>query len=67
MTLPDPNGALILSILEMLQKARVHRTCVTCTHFDEARETCGKAEPPARPPARVIASGCPAYDEVPPF
>ena len=34
-------------------------TCLTCAHFDEATETCALAK--ARPPARVIAYGCPQY------
>lgn len=34
-------------------------TCVHCAHFTEA-ETCALAN--QRPPARVIAFGCPAFD-----
>lgn len=41
------------------------RTCLTCLWFDEKTEQCSKAA--ARPPARVIAFGCPAYEEDIPF
>ena len=40
------------------------KTCLTCDHFDEKAEQCGLYK--ARPPARVIAFGCPSYvNEVP--
>lgn len=52
-------------IYEMIEAARLHRSCLTCEHFDEAKELCGLAG--ARPPARTIAMGCPAWKEVPPF
>lgn len=34
-------------------------TCITCKYFDHKDETCFLAG--KRPPARVIAEGCPAY------
>jgi len=34
-------------------------TCMSCEHFDEASEVCKLAG--QRPPARVIAYGCPEY------
>lgn len=40
-------------------------TCLNCTHFDEPSEVCKLAQ--QRPPARVIAHGCPMFDPVPPF
>lgn len=40
-------------------------TCVNCTHFDEPTEVCKLAQ--QRPPARVIAHGCPMYAAQPPF
>ena len=38
------------------------RSCLTCQHFDETRELCKPAQ--MRPPARVIANGCPKYDDI---
>jgi uncharacterized protein YqgV (UPF0045/DUF77 family) len=40
-------------------------TCLSCEHFDEATEVCALAQ--ARPPARVIAHGCPSYSAQVPF
>lgn len=49
-----------------VEQLRVYtRTCLSCTKFDEKQEECkqyGK-----RPPARIIAYGCPDYEEIPPF
>lgn len=42
-------------------------TCLECLHFRKADETCQLATPPARPPAEVIAYGCPAYEDEVPF
>jgi hypothetical protein len=38
-------------------------TCMTCLYFDETSETCTMFN--ARPPARVIAYGCPSHDPLP--
>lgn len=39
-------------------------SCLTCEHFDEASETCHVYK--QRPPARVIAYGCPSWiDDIP--
>lgn len=38
-------------------------TCITCMHFDEGKEHCQLYN--ARPPARVIAFGCPSHDYIP--
>ena len=46
-----------------MQEAELLSTCLNCKRFDEASETCGLATPPSRPPARVIAFGCQAFDE----
>lgn len=47
---------------------RALRTCITCNAFDNDNETCNKANN-QRPPAKVIAYGCPQYndfdDEIP--
>lgn len=56
---------LVEQISELVDRARIYQTCLTCTNFDEATEICSLAK--VRPPARVIAQGCSAYNEVPPF
>lgn len=43
------------------------RTCVHCLHFDERDEACTFYNPVMRPPARVIAFGCPAFEDDIPF
>lgn len=40
-------------------------TCLNCQHFDEPSELCALAG--QRPPARVIAHGCPMYAPAVPF
>ena len=35
---------------------------VACVEYGWA-ETCGLTTPPSRPPARVIAFGCPSFDD----
>jgi hypothetical protein len=40
-------------------------TCINCAHFHEQTEICELAQ--ARPPARVIAHGCPSYTPGIPF
>ena len=45
--------------------ATCFQTCITCDNFTEKTEICKLAN--ARPPARVIASGCSSYDEKVPF
>lgn len=40
-------------------------TCLNCQWFDEGSEACRYAGANARPPARVIAFGCPAYEGIP--
>lgn len=65
MTMPDPKDPLVKSIMETIQKARLYRSCLTCTNFDEPSEICILYQ--QRPPARVIAMGCESYLEEPPF
>jgi hypothetical protein len=59
------NSWLAASIADLVEQARLYRSCLTCEHFEEATEVCRLAQ--VRPPARVIALGCPKYFEVPPF
>jgi len=37
------------------------RSCINCANFDEPTEQCRKYK--QRPPARVIALGCPEYED----
>lgn len=53
------------AILDLIERARLYRSCLTCQHFTEESEVCGLAG--ERPPARVIAMGCGKYQEEPPF
>ena len=50
-------------VQELLEQADCFRTCLSCIHFKEADELCVVSNPPARPPARIIAFGCPAYQD----
>lgn len=67
---PTMRNTIRLSV-EALQKAMettpmntkgCWRSCISCDHFNEPEEICKKFG--QRPPARVIAFGCPAYDDV---
>jgi len=50
------------AVVEAIMSAT--RCCLTCDHFKEANEMCALYM--KRPPARVIAFGCPAYvNEIP--
>jgi len=54
------------AIFSLLQRAQLHRSCVSCAYFTEVTEGCEKANG-GRPPARVIATSCGEYTEAPPF
>lgn len=42
------------------------RTCIHCMYFSEKHgEVCNAAHPPVKPPARIIAFGCPKFDFIP--
>lgn len=41
------------------------KTCINCDHFITINERCGLVN--ERPPARVIAFGCPKFEEGIPF
>lgn len=43
------------------------RCCPRCEHFDLLRESCLLAQPPARPPAKIVAFGCAQFqrDSIP--
>lgn len=69
MTLPanEDTQALMRSLLEVIQRSKLHRSCLTCVHFRESSEDCVLAEPWQRPPARVIVNGCEGWAEDIPF
>ena len=53
-------------IMDMLDELKFSKTCLGCEFFDEKTEGCAYANG-ARPPARVIVSGCPEYIDRIPF
>lgn len=63
MSSSDLRGELASEITQAVRK--LIPSCLTCSHFTEATELCEAATPPARPPAKIIANGCPAYDDIP--
>ena len=65
MTLPaDPaDREVIRAFVQLIQR---RPSCLTCEHFDEPTEGCGLGGG-ARPPARIIAFGCPRYLAEPPL
>lgn len=40
----------------------IYRSCLNCEYFNEGPELCMKAKPEQRPPARIIAYGCPGWN-----
>ena len=54
------------AIFTMLEKAALHRSCLSCEHFTEDTEGCARASG-SRPPARVIVTSCSGYEERIPF
>lgn len=73
-TYSRPRDEAINRVREQLRQSFTHiiadnmpvETCLTCTEFDEPNEICRLYK--ARPPARIIALGCPSYfdhDEIP--
>lgn len=51
----------MLRLAKKIHERRVIPSCLTCEHFVEANELCIKYK--QRPPARVIAYGCPSWDD----
>lgn len=62
----DERTSLEKRVYNLIESARLYRSCLTCEHFDEPTEGCGLGGG-ARPPARTIAAGCPAWKEAAPF
>lgn len=65
----DLAKAMKLNVVDAVHDAMVDcgytQTCLNCRHFEEGPEHCILAMPPARPPARIIAFGCPRFEEEP--
>lgn len=59
------NQELSEKIFWLVQNARIGRSCIKCTQFEESTEICRLAG--SRPPARIIVLGCEKYSEEPPF
>lgn len=51
----------MLRLAKKLHNERVIACCPTCSHFDEKLEMCKLVN--LRPPAYVIAYGCPSWDD----
>jgi hypothetical protein len=49
-------------LTEKLHRDRLLHSCLTCKNFTEATEGCALAQG-ERPPARVIAYGCSAWED----
>jgi hypothetical protein len=54
-------STLMQHIREAVNEHGAMRSCLNCLHFAEETELCGKFA--SRPPARVIAYSCPAYED----
>lgn len=50
-------------IVQALEQAT--KSCLTCDHFDQAKELCNLNH--KRPPARIIAFGCECFEDEIPF
>jgi hypothetical protein len=60
---------LAFQIVEYLDDAGYHRTCLTCAHWVEDdgvnKQMCAKYG--RRPPTKIIVSGCPDHTDLIPF
>lgn len=59
----DLNGRIASAVRQAL-KDNIHpfKNCLNCKHFEEKSEMCNSYH--AKPPARVIAYGCPEHDDM---
>lgn len=62
--LEDAADKMTASFVSVVQQSLT--TCVVCDHWNQTGETCMKFQN-QRPPARVIAFGCPAFENEVPF
>lgn len=54
---------MIADLLDSAKPGEIVRSCISCEHFVESQEGC-KISNMQRPPARVIAFGCPKYENI---
>lgn len=57
----DVQSAIYFAIEKIIEDRNVYRSCLNCINFREKQELCGLAM--QRPPARIIAYGCPQYED----
>lgn len=62
--LEDASNGLVDAMTRSVQN--VLMTCVVCDHWNQSKEVCQKFNN-QRPPAHVIAFGCPAFENDIPF
>lgn len=55
----EARGRLV-NLIDIVQKIDP-KSCIYCEHFDEPNEACRKSNN-QRPPARIIATGCEAFE-----
>lgn len=60
----EMKSALDGFLLKQIERADIFpfRSCLSCIYFKEKSELCSKYN--MRPPAKIIAYGCPDYDDV---
>lgn len=60
-------NAALISVAPHQQELGLQQSCISCTYFDEDGRKSGTKEQcmayKERPPARVIAFGCPNYSD----
>ncbi len=62
----DLQGAFFYAVSSICEKESIYISCLNCINFKEQTELCGLVD--IRPPAKVIAYGCPQWedkDEIP--
>ena len=59
----DLLNCLALNFTNYLMQQGYFMTCLNCHHWQERTELCGKFN--ARPPAKVIVSGCEEHTDIP--
>ena len=58
----DLQSAVIGAVANVLENEPVYRSCMNCFRFNEHVELCNLCN--MRPPARIIAYGCPKWEDI---